>query len=143
MENLVQITNFPIFFTQSLYDSFHIQEVLGYECAELFKSLSECPAKDREAIDGYKKKIDSKLQEAGKIQKNGVFAIACALHDMSGGKYSNDIFEVPMNSGNMLYKGIDGWRNGQKIVWIDSVDWPKNTPCAHKLAGRTSWLRYQ
>ena len=28
MENLVPITNFPIFFTQSLYDSFHIQEVL-------------------------------------------------------------------------------------------------------------------
>ena len=47
-----------------------------------------------------------KLQEASKIGKNGAFGISCAFHDMSGGKYTNELLEVPMNSGNMLYKGL-------------------------------------
>lgn len=140
MENLVETTNLPIFFTQSLYDSFHIQEVLGFECAQLFKSLSECPAKDKEIIEEYKKKVETKLYEAGKIVQNGVFGISCALHGLTGGKYDNDMFEVPMNSGNMLYKGLQGWEKGERVVWIDSVDWPQNAPCAHKV--KTSlWLK--
>lgn len=51
LDSLVNITSTPIFFAQSLYDSFHIEEVLGFECAELFKSLSECPEEDKQIID--------------------------------------------------------------------------------------------
>lgn len=39
-----------------------------------------------------------------------------------------------MNSGKTLAHGVEAWLKGDSPVWIDEVNWPHNSPCAHKLA---------
>jgi hypothetical protein len=57
LQQLAPLSDLPIFLSQSLYDGFHIEEVLGFDCAELFDSLSECSKKDKEIIDEYHTKV--------------------------------------------------------------------------------------
>lgn len=58
---------------------------------------------------------------------------------MTGGKFNNPLIEVPMNSGHTLTKGVESWMKGEKIVWIDEVNWPGNSPCARKLSLQVNW----
>lgn len=108
---------------------------MGFECAELFTSLSECNKKDKEIIDDYHTKVKNSLTEViASNSKFGGFAISCVVHEMMGGKYTLETFEVPMSSGNMLYAAIQSWMKGAaKVSWIDQVEWPNNTPCAKKI----------
>ena len=93
MEQLASTSSLPLFFSQSLYDGFHIEEVLGFECAELFESLAECPKKDKEIIDEYHSNMLSTLQKTVSLNENmSSFAISCVVHEILGGKYSSELF---------------------------------------------------
>lgn len=89
MEELVKITDIPTFFAQSLYDGFHIEEVLGFSCANTLQSLSECTKEDREIIEQYKMEVQESIWEASSIEGNAVFGIACVCNEIVGGKFNN------------------------------------------------------
>lgn len=50
MGELIKYVKYPVYFMQSLYDGWDIAEVLGFNCAEEFGSLSECTQEERDII---------------------------------------------------------------------------------------------
>lgn len=89
---LSNYTDSPIFYTQSLYDGWTINFVLGYACAEDFGSLSECTEKEQEVIMEYHKNITEtikSLEEKGKSKNIGLFSIACVSHEFLHVRYDN------------------------------------------------------
>jgi hypothetical protein len=99
----------PIFYAQSLYDGWSINNILGFKCAELFGSLSECEPWEREVIKEYHRNITEVVREVSKKEGNGAFAISCVAHDLLFGRWDNDLFEVPMNSSMMLTNATSLW----------------------------------
>lgn len=44
------------------------------------------------------------------------------------------MFQVPMNSGNIAMNVTGKWLKSKKTtVYVDSVSWPENKPCARKI----------
>ena len=61
---------------------------------------------------------------------------------MVKGRWNNDLFEVPMNSGNIVMNVTGTWLKSKKnTIHIDQVDWPGNKPCARKLVKPTYLVR--
>lgn len=133
MQELASLTEIPTFFAQSLYDGNHIYEVLGFTCVDTLQSLSECTKEDRDIIEEYKVNVQRRIQEASSTGANGAFAISCVCDRMVEGKFNNELFEVPMNSGQTVATSVKSWLQGVSSVRIDDVEWPHNSPCAHKL----------
>lgn len=65
--------------------------------------------------------------------EHGAYAIACVAHQFMGGKWNNEMFEVPMNSKVRPITVTSNWAKGKsREIHIDTVDWPNNKPCARK-----------
>lgn len=74
------------------------------------------------------------MREIAKKPGNGVFGISCVAHQFVKGRWNNDMFEVPMNSGNIVMNVTAKWlKTKNNTVQIDEVAWPLNKPCARKV----------
>lgn len=79
------------------------------------------------------------------ISKNGAWGISCVAHDFVYGRWNNDWYAVPENSTNSAANVTLNWYLGKpgSHVVIDTVDWPHNTICSHKLAPAPKQLRVE
>lgn len=82
-------------------------------------------------------KVKEALMNASSKEGNGAFGIACVAHEFLSGRFLNDMFEIPMNSGNMVVNATENWiKRKNNTVLIDTVSWPNNKPCAFKAGGK-------
>jgi hypothetical protein len=54
--------------------------------------------------------------------QHGAFGIACVAHQFMGFRWTDESFEVPMNSGNLPLKVTSEWASGKnKKSLVDTV----------------------
>ena len=124
----------PTYFLQSFYDGFGIEEVLGYKCAYEFSSLSECTEEEREVIETYRTNLTQAVDTIVQNQNHSAFGIDCVAHSFIYGRWNDPMFEVPQGSGHLQMTVTSNWAEGKgRELFIDSVGWPNNLPCAKKV----------
>ena len=78
---LAKYVKSPIMFMQSLYDGHYIKQILGFECAEEFASLSECTKAEREVIDEHYRNTTRDLSALMALnERSTAFGVACVAH---------------------------------------------------------------
>jgi hypothetical protein len=120
---------FPI---QSLYDLVGITAVVGADCIQ-GHSLQSCTPDQRNHIEDYKNNVINFLGQIAGNPANGFWAIACVEHELTTGIFYSHNYEIPMRSGSTADIGLNGWVLKKPIghVYIDTVAWPGNQPCAN------------
>lgn len=62
----------------------------------------------------------------------GVWIISCVMHGFAEFVTSvNMTYTVPPYTMNTLQEAFEQWKSGQSRLFIDSENWPENTPCAY------------
>ena len=76
-------------------------------------------------------------------EQNSAFGIACVAHSFIGGRWDNEEFEVPMNSNHKVINTVSNWAEGKgRDLYMDTVKWPENKPCSHKLVFNEKQLSF-
>ena len=71
-------------------------------------------------------------------EENSAFSIACVAHSFVGSRWADEEFQVPMMSGHIPINSVSAWAEGKsRSMYIDSVKWPENKPCARKLVDKS------
>lgn len=122
----------PILFTQSLYDGWSHEFILGILCSQA-GSLTECKQDEKDVLQEYYANVTTLVRTISHNENVSMYAIACVCHEMTGFRWLNDDFEVPMHSGNHPENVASRWANNkERIIVIDEVSWPENKPCSFK-----------
>ena len=62
-------------------------------------------------------------------------AISCVCHSFLAKKWDSESYAVPEGSGHTTINVVTNWVQGKgRELYLDAVDWPKNSACAHVLA---------
>ena len=126
-------------FIQSSYDSEVITSNLNINClregstSHFVFTLKECQADEMGQIEAYRQYYMKYSQEILRKGHN-IWSISCSWHagaflDVF---YESPLEKVPMQNGTTMQSAIYSFvMENQKIVEMDAVPWPKNTPCAN------------
>ena len=77
------------------------------------------------------------MNDLVKLPNVSAFGIACVAHFLTNGKWDNTDFTVPMGSNNTAESVVQKWLSSKSSTetfkFIDTVAWPDNSPCSHKV----------
>ena len=119
-------------FINSEYDQWGISQILQIRCLKAGSTgytLKYCSSAELKAIEDYRAKYISHINDHLKTPQRGIWTIACSQHTYSPYKefYNVDVQRVPQKTGLTVKDAIKAFVFEDKINWTqDSNPWPLN-----------------
>lgn len=132
VEVIMKYIKVPAFIVNSLYDTWALEEIIGFKCIR-GHSLANCSEAEKRLMESYKTNLTQVFSQFSGTTITGVWAPACLHASILNTTLAvSQNYRVPEGSQWSAANAIGKWLQDPTtpLIHIDQVSWPSNHACS-------------